>query len=287
MSSAADMRREGARLLRLAVPVAASNLLMIGMGAVDQLLIGRYGTTEFAAVGLANPWIFGTVMFANGILLGLDPIIAQAHGAGDGLRSARALHTGLVLAGLLSLPVALAWWFTEPVLVAFGQSPELAQQSAVFVRAQMPSIPFFLGNTVLSRYLQNREHVKQTVVVMSVANVVNALAAWSLIYGRLGAPELGVLGAGLATTCARIAAALTLIGWTRVSGCTTALGSRSARARSTRAVCSRCCGWACRSRSRPAPRCGRSAWRRSSRGRSARCSSPRTRSRCNTRRSRS
>jgi MATE family multidrug resistance protein len=216
MSSAADMRREGARLLRLAVPVAASNLLMIGMGAVDQLLIGRYGTTEFAAVGLANPWIFGTVMFANGILLGLDPIIAQAHGAGDGLRSARALHTGLVLAGLLSLPVALAWWFTEPVLVAFGQSPELAQQSAVFVRAQMPSIPFFLGNTVLSRYLQNREHVKQTVVVMSVANVVNALAAWSLIYGRLGAPELGVLGAGLATTCARIAAALTLIGWTRV-----------------------------------------------------------------------
>jgi len=202
--------------MRLAVPVAASNLLMIGMGFVDQLLIGHYGTAEFAAVGLANPWIFGTVMFANGILLGLDPIIAQAHGAGDGLRSARALHTGLVLAALLAVPIALAWWFTEPILIAvFRQSPELAERSAVFVRAQIPSIPFFLGNTVLSRYLQNREHVKQTVVVMSVANVVNAIVAWSLIYGRLGAPELGILGAGLATTSARIASALTLLVWTR------------------------------------------------------------------------
>ena len=201
--------------MRLAVPVALSNLLMITMGAVDQLLIGHYGTTEFAAVGLAHPWIFGTILFANGILLGLDPIIAQAHGAGDGLRSARALQSGLVLAAALAIPVAVLWWFTEAVLVAIGQDPTIAKLSATFVRAQMPSIPFFLGTTVLSRYLQNREHVKQTMVVMTVANLVNALAAWSLIYGRLGAPELGVLGAGLATSCARIASALTLITWTR------------------------------------------------------------------------
>jgi MATE family multidrug resistance protein len=209
------LRREVSRLASLAVPVAFSNLGMIAMGAVDQLLLGHYGTTELAAVGLANPWVFGTIMFANGILLGLDPIIARAHGAQDGGRSARALHTGLVLAAALTLPVALLWWFTEPVLVAAGQDPALARLSATFVRAQIPSIPFFLGNTVLSRYLQNREHVRQTVVVMAVANVVNAVAAWSLIYGHLGAPNLGVLGAGLATNATRIAATLTLVAWTR------------------------------------------------------------------------
>jgi MATE family multidrug resistance protein len=207
--------REISRLASLAVPVALSNLGMIAMGAVDQLLLGHYGTRDLAAVGLANPWVFGTIMFANGILLGLDPIIARAHGARDGMRSARALHTGLVLAGALTLPVAGLWWFTEPVLVAAGQDPELARLSASFVRAQIPSIPFFLGNTVLSRYLQNREHVRQTVAVMAVANVVNGCAAWALIYGHLGAPSLGVLGAGLATNATRIAATLTLIAWTR------------------------------------------------------------------------
>ncbi len=197
------------------MPVAFSNLGMISMGAIDQLLLGHYGTTELAAVGLANPWVFGTIMFANGILLGLDPIIARAHGAGDGVRSARALHTGLVLALVLSLPVAVAWWFTEPVLVAAGQDRGLAGLAATFVRAQIPSIPFFLGNTALSRYLQNREHVRQTVVVMAVANVVNALGAWTLIYGHFGFPSLGVLGAGLATNGSRIASTLTLVAWTR------------------------------------------------------------------------
>jgi MATE family multidrug resistance protein len=207
--------REVSRLASLAVPVAFSNLGMISMGAVDQLLLGHYGTLQLAAVGLANPWVFGTIMFANGVLLGLDPIIARAHGARDGARSAQALHTGLVLAAVLTVPVALLWWFTRPVLVAAGQDPELAAMSAKFVHTQIPSIPFFLGNTVLSRYLQNREHVRQTVVVMAVANAVNALSAWTLIYGRLGAPELGVVGAGLATCATRIASTFTLIAWTR------------------------------------------------------------------------
>jgi MATE family multidrug resistance protein len=201
--------------LRLAVPVAFSNVGMIAMGVVDQLLLGHHGTRELAAAGLGNPWIFGTVMFANGILLGLDPIIAQAHGAGDGERSARAFHSGLVLAGVLSIPVAIAWLFTEQVLVAAGQDPELAKLATSFVHAQIPSIPFLLGSTALSRYLQNREHVRQTVVVMAVANLVNALAAWALIYGHFGAPQLGVTGAGIATAATRMASALTLVAWTR------------------------------------------------------------------------
>jgi multidrug resistance protein, MATE family len=157
-------------------------------------------------------------MFANGIVLGLDPIIARAHGAGDGVRSALAFQAGTVLALALSIPVAVLWWFTEPVLVAIGQERDLAALAATFVRAQIPSIPFFLGSTALSRYLQNREHVRQTVVVTGVANAVNALGAWALIYGHLGAPSLGVLGAGLATNGTRIASTLTLIAWTRAFG---------------------------------------------------------------------
>jgi MATE family multidrug resistance protein len=215
VSSSEPIGREIARLARLAGPVALSNLGMMAMGAVDQVLIGHYGTRELAAVGIANPWVFGSIMFANGIVLGLDPIISRAHGAGDGARCGRAFQAGLVLSLALSLPVALLWLYTEDVLVGLGQERELARLAASFVHAQIPSIPFFLGSTALSRYLQNREHVRQTVVVTIVANLVNALAAWALIYGELGAPRLGVFGAGLATNLTRIASTLTLVAWAR------------------------------------------------------------------------
>ncbi len=208
------LRREFSRLMRLAWPVIVSNLGLMAMGVVDAFLIGHYGTAEYAAVQLANPWVFGTIFFANGIVLGLDPIIARAHGAGDGARSALALQRGLVIALGLSLPVGALWLATEPVLIAFGQDPRLARLAATFVHAQIPSIPFFLCSTALSRYLQNREHVKQTVWVTLVANLVNAAGAWALIYGHLGAPSLGILGAGIATNLTRIASALTLLGWT-------------------------------------------------------------------------
>jgi MATE family multidrug resistance protein len=110
--------------------------------------------------------------------------------------------------------VGALWLATESVLIGFGQDPELARLAATFVRAQIPSIPFFLCSTALSRYLQNREHVKQTVWVTLVANVVNALGAYALIYGHFGAPSLGILGAGIATNLTRIASALTLVAWT-------------------------------------------------------------------------
>ncbi len=215
MQDAEPLGREVARLARLAVPVTLSNLGMMAMGVVDQLLIGHYGTTELASAGIANPWVFGTLFFANGIVMGLDPIIARAHGEGDGARSGRALQGGVVVALALSPLVALLWLATEPALVTFGQDPKLAKLAATFVHAQIPSIPFFLCNTALSRYLQNREHVRQTVVVTIVANLVNAAGAWSLIYGHLGAPRLGVLGAGIATNLTRIASAVTLLLWTR------------------------------------------------------------------------
>ncbi len=215
MEAREPVSREISRLTRLAVPIVVANLGMMAMGAVDQVLIGHYGTTELAAVGIANPWVFGTIMFANGIMLGLDPIIARAHGERNGARSARAFQAGVVLSLALSIPVAVLWLCTEPALVLLGQEPKLAALAATFVHAQIPSIPFFLGTTALSRYLQNREHVRQTVVVTIVANLVNALAAWALIYGHFGAPSLGVFGAGLATNLTRIAGALTLVAWTR------------------------------------------------------------------------
>ena len=100
-------------LLALAVPAAATQLSTMLMGFVDTVLLGHVGVHELAAASIANVWIHGTLFFAIGVIVGIDPLIAQAHGRGDGAAAGLAAQRGLVVAVALSLPLALAWYATE------------------------------------------------------------------------------------------------------------------------------------------------------------------------------
>jgi MATE family multidrug resistance protein len=203
--AARSLRTEARRLASLAVPVALAQLAIMGMGFVDLVVVGRVSVEAFAAVAIANPWQYGTLLFANGILLSLDPLVSQAHGAREGERAALALQQGVVLALLMSPFVILAWTQTEEVLVRLGQDPALAHQAERFLLVQIPSVPFFLVYAALRQYLQGREIVRPVLWVVLLGNVVNALANWVLVFGHWGAPALGVVGSGLATSLTRIA----------------------------------------------------------------------------------
>jgi MATE family multidrug resistance protein len=211
MSFAAEARR----LASLAIPVCATQVGSMLLGFVDTILLGRLSVDALAAASLANVWIFGTLMFANGVVFGIDPLITQAHGAGDGRGAARALQQGLVLSLALSVPVALLWAATDRFLILAGQDPDLARGALTFTVVQIPSIPCFLAYSVLRQYLQGRELVRPALWIMLVANVFNAGAAWALIFGKLGLPALGLLGAGIATSLTRLLSLLGLALWVR------------------------------------------------------------------------
>jgi MATE family multidrug resistance protein len=204
------LRAELRATTRLAVPVAATQLCLMMLGFVDTVMVGRLSVEALAAASLGNVWIHGTLDFGVGILLGIDPIISQAHGARDARTAGLALQRGLLLALALSLPIALLWLGTERFLIATGQSPELAAQAQRYVLAQLPSVPFYLIYIVLRQYLQCRGIVRPALVVVLFANLWNALLAWMLIFGHLGAPALGLLGAGIATGLVRAASCLAL-----------------------------------------------------------------------------
>jgi MATE family multidrug resistance protein len=184
----------------------------MGLGFVDTLMLGRVGTEALAASAIANVWIYGTTQLALGTIFGLDPIVAQAHGAGRGDVAGRALQRGLVLALLLSVPFGLSWLACEPVLIALGQDPTLARLAHEYTWVQVPSLPFFLAFHALRQYLQGREMVRPALLVMVLANAVNALANWVLIFGHLGFPALGLVGAGIATGLTR-AACFAILAW--------------------------------------------------------------------------
>lgn len=149
-------RPEARELMRLALPVIGAQLSSMGLGLADIAMVGRVSVEAMAALAMANVWIFALFMLAQGVLMGIDPIVAQAHGAGDGVRCGLALQRGLVVALCLCLPLGILFWVTEPALLALGQDAGLAAGAGAYTRIQIPSLPFLLGFVTLRHYLQGR-----------------------------------------------------------------------------------------------------------------------------------
>ena len=201
------------RLLRLAIPVAGTQLSMMLLGFVDTVMLGWYDTTAMAASVSANVWTIATMFFASGILLGLDPVIAQAHGAGRGERAGLAFQRGTVLSPLLAVPVALSWLWTGRFLSLTGQESALVPLAQSYADALIPGLPAFLVYSCLRSYLQGREIVRPALVIVLIANVINALANYALIFGNFGFPELGIVGAAYASSLTRTLSLILLAAW--------------------------------------------------------------------------
>lgn len=201
------------KLLSLALPAALTQIGFMLFGVVDLMMVGRVGTDAIAAGQLGNTWVFGTMLFGLGIVHGIDPIVTQAHGSDDGPRLGRALQRGLLLAAVATIPVCGLLFLTEDVLLLFGQEPELAALAHRYAVVQIPSVPCFLAFTALRQYLQGREIVAPALVVVVVANGVNALANWAFVFGNLGLEPMGLVGSGIATSITRGSMILALWAW--------------------------------------------------------------------------
>ena len=190
-----------------------AQIASMSLGVVDLVMVGRLGVAELDAAALGNIWLFGTMIFGMGLMFGLDPIISQAHGAGEPERIGRALQQGIVLALLASIPIAGLWLATEEVLILTGQSPDLARAAETYIQVQIPSLPLFLIFLALRTYLQGRGIVAPVLYVTILANGFNVLGNWMLVFGNLGCPALGLYGAGLATCCTRGFMLVGVLGW--------------------------------------------------------------------------
>ncbi len=199
-----SVRDEARMLVRLSGPAVGGQVGGMLLGVVDTVMLGRYSADALAAAAVANVWVWGTLVLAEGVVRGIEPIVAQAHGAGDGARAGRALQLGLVLALVLSVPVALLWLLTETVLLAAGQDADVARLAHRYVVVQIPSIPFHAGWMAVRGWLHGRTLMQAPMWVVLAANVWHAFLNWVLIYGNLGAPELGAVGAALSTTLSRM-----------------------------------------------------------------------------------
>jgi len=212
------LRHEIKAVIHLAIPVAISQVGMMLMGFVDTLMLGRLSAEALAAGALGHSISIALTVFPMGVLMALDPLVAQAFGAGDHGRVAARFQQGLVLATVMVLPVALLMWWGGSLMRITGQSPVIVDLSTLYLRALIPGNAFFLLFVAIRQTLQAMSLVRPALIAILVANVVNVLANYALIFGHFGFPALGVLGSGWATSFSRSVMLLGLLvaGWQRL-----------------------------------------------------------------------
>ena len=191
-------------MLSLAAPVVMAELGWVTMGIVDTVMVGGLGADAIGAVGLASMLFLAVAIFAMGLLLGLDPLVAQAYGASRLDECHRWLIDGVWLCVVITGPVIAVLLALSASLGAWGLPPEVLHLTRPYLDILTWSLPPLLLYVAFRRYLQGLGIVRPVMVALIVANLVNAVANWMLIYGHLGAPPMGVRGSAWATLAARI-----------------------------------------------------------------------------------
>jgi MATE family multidrug resistance protein len=199
-------------MLRLAVPVVFAELGWTAMATVDTLMVGRISAEAIGAVSLGSGIFLGVTIFGMGMLLGLDTLISQAFGAGRLEDCHRALIHGIYAALILTLPLTGILWVVIAALPGFGINPAVLELTVPYLKPVTWSLLPLLLYAAARRFLQATGHETAVMVVLAIANGVNALTNWGLVFGKWGLPALGVVGAGWATFASRSFMAVVLVG---------------------------------------------------------------------------
>ncbi|MFM9858959.1 MATE family efflux transporter [Pseudoxanthobacter sp. M-2] len=206
---------EARATLMLALPLAATQLAQIAINTTDVVMVGWLGAEALAAVALGSGVNFVPLMFLIGVAVAVSPLVSQARGARSHfLRDARrSVRQGLWAVTLLGLPCCLALWQTEAILLVAGQEPAVSAEAAAYVRALVPGLIPAGWFVVLRSFVSAMERPRSALVVMVAAFFLNVLINWLLIFGNLGFPRLGVVGAGVASSISNVACFLALLGF--------------------------------------------------------------------------
>ncbi len=203
-------RGHAGALAKLGLPLIGSHLAQVAMGITDAVMLGRYGVPELAAETLGFSIYFVLFIVGSGFGVAVMPIIALAIGQGDEQQVRRVTRMSLwASVGFALIVMPLMIW-SQPVLLAIGQEPEIAALAQVYLRYMAICIIPALFVVVFRSYLSALERTQVILWITVLAAFLNAALNYALIFGNFGAPEMGIAGAGAATAVVSVASALVM-----------------------------------------------------------------------------
>ncbi len=195
---------ESRKLLRLAVPVIFSSVGNMLMGLVDTMVVGQYSSLDLAGVAAGNSIFWTIAMIGLGFLAGMDPIVAQAHGAKEPETALKCLAVALQQAFLYVLIATPIILICTHYLGLSGATADVVSAAQPFLQTLSYGLLPLLLFQVLQRYWQGMEVALPFTLIIIVSNVLNYVMALALVQGKFGFPAMGAEGAGWATFIVRI-----------------------------------------------------------------------------------
>ena len=186
-------------VLRLGVPLIGGHLAQFAIGLTDTVMLGWYSVEALAAVVLGSTFFFVLFIFGSGFAFAVMPLVAEADAAEDEVTVRRVTRMGMWLSVLFAAAVFPLFWYSRGLLEALGQSPETAEIAQSYLQVVGFGMAPALLVMVLKSYLAALERTRVVFWVTVVAAVVNAIANYALIFGNWGMPELGAVGAAVAS----------------------------------------------------------------------------------------
>ena len=189
----------------IAAPIAAQSLIGSSLNLIDNLMVGSLGELELNAVGVSVQIFFIYWMLVYGFCSGAATFISQFYGADDFTNIKKtAGFTITVTLGVGLLFFAAAEIFPEYILRVFTRFPEVIELGKEYVRFGAPTFLLIAVTQPLTVALRATQQTTVPLVASVLALCTNTLLNYALIFGKFGAPAMGVAGAAIATSIARV-----------------------------------------------------------------------------------
>ncbi len=205
-------RRMRRRVIQLTSPALAEMVLVSFVGVVDMIMVGRLGSESIAAVGVVNQVMMLAFALFQALNVGTTALVARFIGAQDKKSANKTAYQSLIMTTLIGFGVsAVAYMIAPWVLEAMGAEPQVITLGIPYMHVVAVGLIFNALAMGLSSALRGAGDTKTPMAINMTANVINVVGNYVLIYGKLGFPAMGIVGAGLATSFSRLVACVAIL----------------------------------------------------------------------------
>lgn len=196
--------KEFAYNIKLSVPVILGMLGHTFVQFADNIMVGQLGTAELAAVSLGNSFVFIAMSLGIGFSTAITPLVAEADGAGNKQNAKSALKHGLVLCTILGFSLFLLILLAKPLMYFMEQPTEVVELAMPYLDLVAFSLVPLIVFQAFKQFSEGLSQTRYPMYATVIANVVNITLNYLLIFGSLGFPKLGIVGAAMGTLIARV-----------------------------------------------------------------------------------
>ncbi|GAA0727261.1 MATE family efflux transporter [Clostridium malenominatum] len=201
-------------LIKLALPIVIQSFINSFVNMIDTVMVGELGETAIASVGIANQYFLIFSMLIFGICSGTGVFISQFWGKEDVKNIRRILGISLISGVIISIILSIiAFIFPREIIAIFNKEPEVIKSGTEYLRIICISYIFTAITFAYSFGLRCIGEARISMIVSAIALVCNAFLNWVFIFGKLGAPVMGVGGAALATAIARLVEMILIVSY--------------------------------------------------------------------------